>query len=80
VRSAREGFEGVCGGALLSEGSERVGAGSRGGRARGGSGRETRNVGASMVECAGGRLAKGRRLTGGVHEPTKANTQKDGQR
>jgi hypothetical protein len=51
ARSAREGCEGVCRGALLGEGSEQVGTGSKGGRARGGSGRETRDVGASTTGC-----------------------------
>jgi hypothetical protein len=36
ARSAREGCEGVCREALLSDGSERVGAASKGGRACGG--------------------------------------------
>jgi hypothetical protein len=57
-----------------------VGAGSEGGRARGGSGRETRDVGASTMEYTCGKLEKGRRLKGEVREPARANAQTDGQR
>jgi hypothetical protein len=66
-------------GAQLSEGSERASAGSRKRSGAWGSGHETRDVGASTAECAGGRLGKGRRLTGGVREPARARTQTDGQ-
>jgi hypothetical protein len=80
ARSAREGHNGVSWGALLIEGGERVGAASEGGRARGESGREMRDVGASTAECAGERLGKGRRLTSGVYEPARVNTRTEGQR
>jgi hypothetical protein len=43
-----------------------------------GSGRETRDVGASTAGCADGRLGKGERLTSGVREPARANTRTDG--
>jgi hypothetical protein len=56
---------GILLGALLSEGSERVSVGSKRGRSCGGSGQETHDVGTSMAGCAGGRLGKVRRLTGG---------------
>jgi hypothetical protein len=46
--------------AQLSEGSERVSAGSKKRSAAWRSGRETCDVGASTKECAGGRLGKGR--------------------
>jgi hypothetical protein len=45
-----------------------------------GSDRETRVVDVSMAESAGGRLGKGRWLTGGVHEPARANARMGGQR
>jgi hypothetical protein len=80
ARSAREGCEGVCRGALLSERSERVSAGSKKRSSAWGSGRETCNVAASTAKCAGGRLCKERRLTGGVCEPARANTRTSGQR
>jgi hypothetical protein len=80
THSAREVCEGVCRGALLSDGSERVGVGSKGGRACGRSGQKTHDVGTSMAGCTGGRLGKGKRLTDGVHEPARANTRTGGQR
>jgi hypothetical protein len=49
----------------------------KGGRARWGSDRETRDVGASTAECASGRLGNGRRLTSGVREPARANSRTD---
>jgi hypothetical protein len=64
---------------LLSKGSERVSAGSRKRSGTWGSGQEMHDVGASVAGCAGGRLGKGRRLTGGVREPARAHTQTDGQ-
>jgi hypothetical protein len=66
-------------GALLSEGSERVSVGSRNRSGMWGSGQKTRDVGASRTECAGGRLGKGRCLTGGIREPARVRTRTDGQ-
>jgi hypothetical protein len=57
-----------------------VGAGSRKGVGRMGSGRETRVVGAPTTESAGGRLGKARWLTGGVRESARVLTRMDGQR
>jgi hypothetical protein len=53
-----------------------VGTGSKGGRARGGSGREMRDVGVSTAGCAGGRSGKGRWLTGGVRGPARASSRR----
>jgi hypothetical protein len=61
-------------GGLQGSAIERVSAGSKKGQARGGSGLETRNVGASTTGCAGGMLGKGRWLTGGVHGPARADS------
>jgi hypothetical protein len=52
-----------------------VGASSKGGRTREGSGQETRDVGASTAECADVRLGKRRWLTGGVRGTARANEQ-----
>jgi hypothetical protein len=46
-------------GALLSEGSERVSAGSRKRSGAWGRSREMRDVGASTTECVGRRLGRG---------------------
>jgi hypothetical protein len=75
-------------GAQLSKGSEQVGAGSRKRSSTLGNGRETRDVGsstmeyagASTMEYAGGRLGNGRRLTCGVHGPSRADSQTGGLR
>jgi hypothetical protein len=77
---AREREARVAAEAQLSEGSERVGAGSRKGSGVWESGRETRVVGASTAESESGRLWKGRWLTCGVRDPARANVQMDGQR
>jgi hypothetical protein len=60
--------------------TKRVSAGSKKRSGAWGSGRETRNMGTSTAECAGGRLGKGKWLTGGVREPARANTRTGGQR
>jgi hypothetical protein len=54
---------------------------SAGSRKRSGvweSGREMRDMGASTAECAGGRLGKGRWLTGGVREQARARARTNG--
>ena len=79
ARCEREVRGGLLG-AQLSDGSDRVGVGSRKRSDAWGSGREMHDVGASKVECASARLGKGRRLTGGVHEPARARARMDGQR
>jgi hypothetical protein len=80
VRTVRErGVRGSAG-VQLSEGSERVSAGSRKRTGAWGSGRETCDMGASTVECAGERLGKGRWLTGGVRGLARADSRTGGQR
>jgi hypothetical protein len=62
--------------ALLGEGSDCVGAGSKGGPRHGGvAGKRVSTAG-----CAGGRLGKGRWLTRGVRGPARANSRTGNQR
>ena len=56
-------------GAQLSEGSERVSAGSKKRSGAWGSSRKTRDMGTSMAGFTGGRLGKGRWLIGRAGKP-----------
>jgi hypothetical protein len=77
--SAREGCEGVYCGALLSEGSERVAAGSEAGRACGGSARKHATwARPRRSEQAG--VREGEEADRWAHQPARANTLMNGQR
>jgi hypothetical protein len=45
-----------------------------------GGGQETRDMDASMAGCVGGRLGKGRWLTGGVRGPAREHSRTGSQR
>jgi hypothetical protein len=63
-----------------ARGVSECGAGSKKGSGTWRGGREKRDVGASTMGCAGGRLGKRRGLTCGVRGPARENSRTSGQR